>query len=73
MLLLTQVRARVILFWLSLALLTLSCSRADDEPIPGSEEAPIQLSPGGMTYEPSDGGATVQPSDFGTIEPTDND
>ncbi len=59
----------VLLLVVVLALVTVSCDRAEDQPIPGSEDAPIQLSPGGMTYEPSDGDATVQPADFGTVEP----
>ena len=60
------------MFWslfFALALVTVSCDRGEDRPLPGSEDNPLQITPGGMTYEPGDGGVTVQPTDVVTIEP----
>ena len=68
----TRVRAALMLLWLGflmLGLVTVSCDRSVDSPLPGSEEAPIQITQGGMTYEPGDGGATVQPADVASVEP----
>jgi hypothetical protein len=60
------------MFWwllFALALITVSCDRGASPPLPGSEEAPLQITPGGMTYEPGDGGVTVQPTDVVSVEP----